>query len=365
MNKYNYWLLKEPIFFGVFYLFLIIISSCSTQFYPFTSSFYKFMLLAWLTLTIGFLTSAVCSESKIYSSFSGININLLGFLSICVVLNVICSIFNYVDIVGYKLDLSKYRQYLTFQHNAPLAIKYNVILNFACFSIIPYIIINQIKLSKVKLFSLLSLLLIFGIISTSRSFFVIVFVFSLFSYLLTSKFDIRNAFIALALVVCIFFIFPFFLGKSSSFNTFLVYLVGGVHVIDKVLMEPPQSIESGLLTFSFLNSILSKFGYMDPRPFLNYFYVPLPTNVYSMLGVYLIDYGYCGALFCSFLIGMLSGFLDKYYEITNSSRAIYLKSLNLTALTLSFFYDYYTCSTVFLALFMFSLTLPNKYCTRE
>jgi oligosaccharide repeat unit polymerase len=73
---------------------------------------------------------------------------------------------------------------------------------------------------------------------------------------------------------------------------------------------------------------------------------PLPTNVYTIFGVYYVDYGIFGLFFSFFLIGCFSAILEKSYRITKSNSQRVYVALNMSILTLSVFYDYYTTSGV-------------------
>ncbi|AXH32706.1 hypothetical protein CGC45_01795 [Francisella opportunistica] len=354
--------LKAPVFFILIYLIIIFLSLYDTSMDHLSIALLSYMLYVFVTLYLGwFLARKMFPVIKFTPVFYFRNINIIDFLMWCLIFNVIFSLINYVGVMGWTLDLSTYRQYLTVNVNHPLIINFSSIFNFATYVIIPMIIFTRAKISKFRLLIILLSIISLGILSTSRSFFIILSIFILLNYVLTYGIKLKYILVCFIFILAIFFIIPYFTGKNYSIDSFMIYLLGGIHALDKIINGVvPDLSYHGYYSFSFIAAIFSKFGLSDPRPLLDYIYVPAPTNVYTMLGVYFLDFGYYGSLIVISLIGFISGIIDKNYELHKTPRSVYLKSWNLTVLSLSFFYDYYTCSTIFIVLLCFSTLVNNK-----
>ena len=68
----------------------------------------------------------------------------------------------------------------------------------------------------------------------------------------------------------------------------------------------------------------------------NYVYVPLPTNVYTILSPFFRDFGYTGIVIFSIVEGAIMGYLYKQ-AITGNTILKYIYAFVLTFIFLQFF----------------------------
>lgn len=134
-------------------------------------------------------------------------------------------------------------------------------------------------------------------------------------------------------------------GKSSEELGIVVYAAAPMHAFDE-LLHTPSLLDGYFLSFFPLQGMLSKVFDFVPSNELPNVFTPLPTNVYSMYGVYFTDYGVVGLVWALFVIGIFSGLLEGIYRVSGSAVFRVYASLNLAILSLSVFYDYYTTSGV-------------------
>jgi oligosaccharide repeat unit polymerase len=134
-------------------------------------------------------------------------------------------------------------------------------------------------------------------------------------------------------------------GKSSDELGILVYAAAPLHAFDEII-NTPELLQGYFLTFFPVQGVLGTiFGFSASNELPNIF-TPLPTNVYSLYGVYFNDFGIIGLFVGLFLAGLFSGFVEGTYRATEAVVFRVFSALNLAILTLSIFYDYYTTSGV-------------------
>ena len=87
---------------------------------------------------------------------------------------------------------------------------------------------------------------------------------------------------------------------------------------------------------------ISGIGHEGLLPFYS---VSFYTNVFTLFGPYVVDLSKTGALAFSLVAGLMSGYVYRMYKSNRTDPYfVLLHSLNLTVLSLSGFYDYYTTS---------------------
>lgn len=97
-----------------------------------------------------------------------------------------------------------------------------------------------------------------------------------------------------------------------------------------------------------------------------YFFVPLPTNVYTVIGPFWLDFGYVGVVVYSFIIGSVSGFLYRI-ALNKELWAVIAYSFFACTLVLQFFGEYiftnlsYTIQIMALTFFAFKFKYTFKW----
>lgn len=138
---------------------------------------------------------------------------------------------------------------------------------------------------------------------------------------------------------------------SSIFDAILnmlkIYLFAGVPAMDQVIEERVYSGLCGELVFSSFYKLLNVFGgdflFGTGNSFVGsgdgYALVPLPTNVFTVLYAFYVDFGVTGIMFFAFLTGLYAGIIYRLAQ-KNRTWAIILYSHIAASLSLQFFSDF-------------------------
>lgn len=241
----------------------------------------------------------------------------------------------------------QYRVLLT-QEGGNNAIKGLSLGNFFIFMIPTFVISYGDQLNTIKKYCLIAIFLIDVYLSSSRSALflpiLIVFFFWAIPQRLNGSFLVKTGLVAVALLLG-FILIGEITGKNTDELGFSVYLAAPVHAFDVILNDPTE-LQGYWLSFSPLHAVLGPLFEFSPLVSLPNVMTPLPTNVYTIFGVYYNDFGVVGLIAWFFIFGALSAFSEKTYRISNAECIRVYVALNMSVLTLSVFYDYYTSSGV-------------------
>ncbi len=220
--------------------------------------------------------------------------------------------------------------------------------NFFLFMMPAYIIAYRDRFGAINL-ALVILAVIFNIyLSSARSTLFVSALSAFYFWVLPKKISV-NTVLRIGLLVSIllygFELIGDVVGKSTSELGFIPYAAAPLHAFD-ALLGGEGTLDSYFLSLSPIHPILANFFTFTPPTSLPNVLTPLPTNVYTMFGVYYTDYGMVGLFIAMTLIGLISGTLDNLYHKTGKSLLRVWVAINMTILTLSIFYDYYTTSGV-------------------
>jgi len=132
---------------------------------------------------------------------------------------------------------------------------------------------------------------------------------------------------------------------KSDFSAFWIYLFAPVYALDQILNGMRTDLPGLYYSFRFFQPILSALGFMHPPQtyYLAYYSTPFRTNVYTMFGPFVLDFGIAGSIVCVTVFGFASGVVrGLQLRFRRVPYLAFLSSLSLTLLALSAFYDYYT-----------------------
>lgn len=220
--------------------------------------------------------------------------------------------------------------------------------NFFLFMMPSYIIAYRERFGAMNLAVVIAALLFSIYLSSARSM-LFVSALTAFYFWLLSKVINGNSLIRISLLISIllygFELIGRVVGKSSNELGFVVYAAAPLHAFD-ALLGGEGVLDGYFLSFSPIHPIFSNFFEFTPPTSLPNVFTPLPTNVYTMFGVYYTDYGMVGLFIAMAFIGFVSGTLQKLYSKTGKYLFRIWAAINMTALTLSIFYDYYTTSGI-------------------
>lgn len=188
----------------------------------------------------------------------------------------------------------------------------------------------------------------YAVLTTGRTFIMIVAVLVLGLNLLTGKISAKRGLSILLLVGTVSFtIMGIALGKGGGSGTevvldqFRIYLLGGLAAFGQHIQEV-QHMDWGSNIMRTPLLVLRYVGINVPVPDLmkEYRFIPDPTNVYTFYLPYFDDFGYVGAFFAPFVIGFMQG---KVYKLARSGSAPFMifYALLLYPLFMQFFQDQY------------------------
>lgn len=233
--------------------------------------------------------------------------------------------------------------------------------NFFLFMMPTYIIAYRERFGAMNLAVVIAAVLFSIYLSSARSMLFVSALTAFYFWLLPKVINV-NVLIRISLLISILFygfeLIGQVVGKSSNELGFVVYAAAPLHAFD-ALLGGERVLDGYFLSFSPIHSIFSKFFEFTPPTSLPNVLTPLPTNVYTMFGVYYTDYGMVGLFVVMAFIGVVSGILQELYSKTGKYLFRVWSSINMTILTLSIFYDYYTTSgviwmSIILSMFFFS-----------
>lgn len=269
----------------------------------------------------------------------------------------------------YPETVMQYRINMTMEEGTNV-IKGLSIGNFFLFMMPVYIIAFRDRFNALTLTLVITAVLFNIYLSSARSMLFVSALSAFYFWVIPKKIDITTTFRISLLFSILFFGFELIgqvVGKSTSELGFIVYAAAPLHAFD-ALLNGEGALSGYFLSFSPIHSILSNFFQFTPPTSLPNVFTPLPTNVYTMFGVYYTDYGTVGLFIFMSFIGLVSGTLQKLYQKTGNDLLRIWSALNMTILSLSIFYDYYTTSGVIwmsalLSPFFFSrkINYPNNH----
>ena len=115
-----------------------------------------------------------------------------------------------------------------------------------------------------------------------------------------------------------------------GWGDFIHYIVSGFPAFQVLTQYPPNYDQPVSLTFGAISRILNEidpasFAYPDyVQPFV---YVPLPTNIYTYLDTFFLDFGWVGVAIFPFVIGLLTTALYLWMLRAPSVGKIYVAAL--------------------------------------
>ncbi len=152
---------------------------------------------------------------------------------------------------------------------------------------------------------------------------------------------------------------------ASMFN---VYIFGGIPALDQIVTADTHTQLWGELTFRFFHTIKSIFFgtdahagvYINDISVKGYVYVPYPTNVFTVIYPFWMDFGFLGVMVGGGLMGAFSGFL---FKLANKQRAwsIVVYSYLVAVLVLPFFGEYLVTNLSYTIQLLFLSYFANKF----
>lgn len=201
------------------------------------------------------------------------------------------------------------------------------------------------KMSKLKYYIVLVCAFLLGLVTLARTSLVIlslgIFIILYFKNVLTKKHYLTFiiVFVSFLLLVTILRESNPYDEKVSFFDTFSLYLFGGMPAYDTVAYF--GSTQFGAYTFRFFYALANALGgsYKVEETIFAYAYIPVPTNVYTVMLPFYKDFGYTGVGIFGMIYGLIFGIA---YKLSNHKNIlmILIYSMILPCLLLQFFGEY-------------------------
>jgi oligosaccharide repeat unit polymerase len=92
------------------------------------------------------------------------------------------------------------------------------------------------------------------------------------------------------------------------------YFGGPLKSYETILLNQSPFTEDQFYSFDMINYVLKKIGFIDTYPDLvrEYVFIPFPTNMYSFLDAFTLDFGILGALLFTYYLGFLLSVVFNY-----------------------------------------------------
>ncbi len=197
------------------------------------------------------------------------------------------------------------------------------------------------------------------VLTTGRTFVLMLFSSVLAALLFKSKKDNFVGFLKFALVPSVLFVVLFigliyaskdvsnYRGDNEAIvqNFALAYIVAPIPALDYVLTHPSEYSQAANHTFSFFPEIASRLGFdvKAPPAFDSAIAVPMPTNVYTVYKFYLTDFGFLGTFIVIIVIGFCQTVVYRR-AVAGGRISLYFCALLTFPAVMSIFADQYAGS---------------------
>lgn len=228
--------------------------------------------------------------------------------------------------------------------------------------------------SKVLIFLLVLINITFCIVTMAKSSIFFRFGGCLFVLMFKRKISIMKILIGIVILIVLMSSFQLLRTTSDKetddvlSNMFYTYIFGGLPALDVILEEDVQSVNAGQYTAAFLTNVAVKTGLCQPSELdwnhdifdeNNYVYIPTPTNVYTVVAPFYMDFSYIGIFCFSFITGTIAAI---FYRLARKNLlvGIILYSYMVCVLVMQFFSEYIFANISYLIQLIFWSILLTK-----
>lgn len=230
------------------------------------------------------------------------------------------------------------------------------------------------KNNKFKLYLSVIILLVFCVLSTGRTFFILYLCLIFGVLIIFKKLKRKHLVYGILSVLTLFSTIGILLNKGGStdnnlkenisgiFESFIVYFIGSLSAFDSFIHS--NFINTyGENSFRFIFSMLYKIGITETKPINlvdQYTSIPFDTNVYCIYKIYFQDFGLLFMILVVFWMSVLHTFF--YLKAINGRKFIdtFIYSIMLYPLFMSFFQEQYL-SLLPTWIYMLSILIFIKY----
>lgn len=251
-------------------------------------------------------------------------------------------------------------RYRVFEENESINFGWFSIFNFFFFTAL--IMLKLVKTNIYKKILIYTLISIFVYISSARaSIFVIILLVYFYDWMVNG-FRIKLTLTMLGILFSIYHMIAIMTEKIGAQFGALAYALAPSHAFDQILNGTRDGKDIELYSFQVLHDILYWFGAISeiPSKNLGFYSTPIPTNVYTIFGPYVLDFGVLISYIPIVFIGILCGFIYKMAK-RKDNYFVFLSSMFTSLLLLSVFHDYFTSGGfVWLSVILAFIILPTN-----
>ncbi|QBN19820.1 O-antigen polymerase [Flavobacterium nackdongense] len=232
--------------------------------------------------------------------------------------------------------------------------KYGINFSYVSFFLQSYRYVRN-RENKFKVFLSAFILLIYCILSTGRTFFILYICLFFGVLIVFNKLKRKYLIYGILSIIILFATIGILLNKGGStenslienisgvLESFMVYFIGSLSAFDSFL-NSNYTYTYGQNSFRFIYSMLYKIGVVEQKPIDlvdQYASIPFDTNVYTIYKIYFQDFGLLFMMIVIFSMALLHTFF--YLKAINDRKFIntFLYSIMLYPLFMSFFQEQY------------------------
>jgi len=370
-------LLNPAMLFPLVWLIVVTTSPFSSlDFYPYSELFYWYLSAAVALFTLSVILSKgifrYTFPIQLFNDFrSALSFKLSGHRKINLY---ILAMFANLLVQGYDRSLLLGSgwwtpgnvvlfRFMVYEWNQSPNFPWVSALNFFFFTAIPILLCHPSK--RWQRVAIFSLLIGFVYLSSARA---SIFTIALIAYFFDWQqhgFRLKLSTSIAAVLLGSYYGIGAMAGKDTfEIETFAVanYAIGPSHALDQILSNVRHDQLGAVYMFPFLHNTLHAAGLIPEQiPNLAYYFTPHATNVYTIFGPYVLDFGIYGSLVCIASIGIVSGLIFWASRSLRDPYLVFLQSVILTLLCLSIFHDQFTSAgyvwaSICLGFFFFTLS---------
>lgn len=332
---------------GLWAVILLLYNHYDHGLYPLSDSLYT-TITVWallFSLTAHIFKKITFKHHKLPFSYSKyepcrLNIKIYNIIIICNIL-LILSLFNY----GHNsFDLTELRN-LSIEVNYPFHILLlNYINQFSIVYTLGFVFFYG-ESHKTKMFILCFVMLVTLIFKTNKTGFIVFFMGILFMLKQKKVLTLTRCFYIMGLLLGFMIITAISRGDTESLNWTdytIIYLLSPLPAMDMILGDDVAIHYGnwGSATFRMFYKIGELLGFnVDYSVCNEWVQVPLPTNVYTTLKLYYLDFGYIGIWLFAITLGVIWGVVYRYQKKDPAYMLFYASMIY--SLFVQFFGDYF------------------------
>lgn len=336
---------KQPLMAPVSITFLIwtalifLYQYLPTNLYPLTDLFYVILFLFLLFYLLGHIFSIICFGNVTYKNeYYEDERKLKLSIYFCILIS-LYQIYRYIAI--YRSGVNVY--IMSVKEGWPTDLRVINYINVFCIALYFYILSKKKKMQRIELLYIFLFTIAIGLRLAKLG------VMQLFCGMLAvlwirKKIKFRHLILLSAIIIVLLFVLTIIReehaekGTDLIVNIFAVYALSPLKAAD-LLFNGEVNIGHHRF-FGFVFRVLSKLFKINfdfpKEEITNFVYVPVPTNVYTIMDLIYTDFGLLGTIFYAFLLGLSWGTLYRY---KNNPHIYMIYIINIYTIFFQFFDD--------------------------